>query len=85
MTRKYFRPPMSASATERSSAADVGPCRASAAIFSEMSSIRTSSPTAFFVIQRRFGSAAVHLNRCSSNRLTVPSSRTCPYSLHQGV
>ena len=50
---------MSASATRRSSRADMGPCRARAASRSEMSSISTCSPTAFWWNQRRFGSAAV--------------------------
>ena len=35
---------------------------------------RTSSPEAFFVSHRRFGSAAVQRNRSSPRRLMVPSS-----------
>ena len=53
------RPPGAAAA------ADMGPCSASAATFSEMSSISTSSPTAFWCSQRRFGSAAVQRKRFS--------------------
>jgi hypothetical protein len=69
----------------RSSFADVGPCSASAATLSEMSSIATFSPDEFSVNQRRFGSAAVHRKASSASRVTVPSSMTLPSSSHHGV
>ena len=52
---------------------------------SETSSIATSSPTAFIDSQRKFGSAVVSRNVCSSRRLIVPSSITLPWASHQGV
>ena len=61
VTRKYFSDPMgtSVSAHEARIARLVGPCSATAAVRSEMSSTLTSRPAAFWVIQRRLGSAAV--------------------------
>jgi len=85
VTRKYFSRSMSADVTARSSCADVGPCRATAAMASETSSISTRMPVAFCVNQRRLGSAAVQRNVCSPNRDTVPSSITLPCSSHHGV
>ena len=85
VTRKYFRPSMSAFATARSSRAEVGPCSASAATSSDMSSIWTFMPAAFWRNQRRLASAAVQRNVCSASRDTVPSSMTLPCSSHQGV
>src|ERR1039458_8804457 len=55
--RKYFRFSMSASAMLFSSFPDVGPCNASAATSSVMSSTWTSSPIAFWRNQRRLGSS----------------------------
>jgi hypothetical protein len=60
--RKYFRSDKFASHTCSSRRADVGPCSASAATLSEMSSMPTFKPDEFPVNQRRFGSAAVQRN-----------------------
>ena len=85
VARKYFSESRSAVATLRSNRPDVGPCSASAATVSEMSSISTFSPDALPVSQRRLGCAAVHRYDCSAMRVTVPSSMTLPSSSHQGV
>jgi len=74
---------MSASAAHISRRPDVGPCSASAAILSEMSSICTSSPSAFWWNQRMLGSAAVQRYRFSPSREIVPSSIVLPCSSHQ--
>src|SRR5207302_10071996 len=62
---------------------DVGPWSASAATFSEMSSIRTSIFRPFWQNQRKLGSAAVQRYLFSSRRVMVPSSITLPCSSHQ--
>ena len=59
VTRKYLRLATSACATFLSSPPEVGPCSASAAVFSDTSSMATSIPSALIRSQRRFGSAAV--------------------------
>ena len=60
--RKYRRLRTSASAAAFRTPAEVGPCSASAATCSETSSMATFSPTAFWLNQRRLGSAAVQRN-----------------------
>jgi hypothetical protein len=82
---KYLSADRSASHTCCNSRRDVGPCSASAATLSEMSSMPTSRPDAFSENHRRLGSAAVHRYSDWPVRVTVPSSITLPYSSHHGV
>ncbi len=85
VTRKYRSASMSASATRRSTRADVGPCSASAATCSETSSISTSHAGA-----RSAGTSAgwdrprSSDSVCSSSRDTVPSSMTLPVLVAPG-
>src|SRR5215470_6047869 len=83
VTRKYFRFAMLASAATFSNCPEVGPCSASAAVFSEISSICTSMFKPFCLNQRRLGSAAVQRYTFSPSREIVPSSITLPSSSHQ--
>ena len=85
VTRKYFSAERSTPDAAEISRADVGPCTDSAATSSVVSSTFTRRPAAFCRNQRRFGSAAVQRQTCSSSRVTVPSSITRPRSSHHGV